>query len=204
MELHKVIWQRYDSNSYILEISNLVIIIDSNCQLMPYLSKNNIIPDYLFATHEHFDHIEGIGQIKETFPNMKIIASKSASELFSDDKSNMSFFFDGKTINEPKADIEINENTVFNFMGKNIGCYLTPGHTYGSMVINIDNMLFTGDTILNNIKTPKNTPNSSKKGLIESLDFIDSHFNNDTIIYPGHGDKFYKKDWNKIISLGKI
>ncbi len=204
MKIHKVTWQRYDSNAYILEMDNAVIIIDSNSELMPYLSKHNITPDYLFATHEHFDHIDGIKQIKNAFPNIKICASKSASELFNDDKSNMSFFFDGKNVIEPKADIEINENEIFYFADKKICCYLTPGHTHGSMIINIDDMLFTGDTVLNNIKTPKNTPNSSKKELIKSLDFIDTYFDDNTIIYPGHGEKFYKKDWNKAVSLGKI
>lgn len=203
MILHKVTWERYDSNSYVLAFNGVVIIIDSNCELLAYLKVNNIIPDYLFATHEHFDHIEGIGNIKNAYPNMKVYAAKSASEMFSDETCNMSFFFEGQNVSEPKADIEIIENSVFNIADKNIECYLTPGHTHGCMIIKIDNMLFSGDTILNNIKTPKNTPNSSKEKLIESLDFIDTYFADDIIIYPGHGEKFYKKDWNKAVSLGK-
>lgn len=204
MKLHKVIWQRYDSNSYILEINNTVIIIDSNCELYPYLITNNIVPDYLFLTHEHFDHIEGINKIKESFSNIKVYATKSASELFSDEKSNMSFFFEGQNVSEAQADIEITENKTFNIADKNITCFLTPGHTDGCMIIQIDNLLFTGDTVLNNVKTPKNTPNSSKEKLVKSLDFIESFFNDETIIYPGHGEMFYKKDWNKATSLGKI
>ncbi len=203
MILHKVTWARYDSNSYIIENNNAVIIIDSNCQLFPYLNENNIIPDYLFITHEHFDHIEGIGDIKKSFPNVKVYASKTSSEIFPDEKNNMSFFFEGQNVSEPKADIELTENSVFNIAGNEIKCYMTPGHTAGCMVIQIDNMLFTGDTILNNIKTPKNTPNSSKEKLRESLDFIDTFFDDEIIIYPGHGENFYKKDWNKSISLGK-
>ena len=93
MILHKVTWERYDSNSYVLAFNGVVIIIDSNCELLAYLKVNNIIPDYLFATHEHFDHIEGIGNIKNAYPNMKVYAAKSASEMFSDETCNMSFFF---------------------------------------------------------------------------------------------------------------
>lgn len=203
MKLHKITWKRYDSNSYVLEFNNVVIVIDSNCELLPYLHKNNITPDCLFATHEHFDHIEGIGEIKKDYPDMRVYAVKAASEMFNDETCNMSFFFEGQNVSEPKADIEITENSMFHIAGKNIQCCLTPGHTYGCMVIKIDNMLFSGDTILNNTKTPKNTPNSSKEKLIESLDFIDSYFDDNIIIYPGHGCKFYKKDWNKYVSLGK-
>ena len=70
------------------------------------------------------------------------------------------------------------------------------------MIIKIGNMLFSGDTILNNIKIPANLPASSKEQLIKSLDFIDRNFD-DIIIYSGHWEKFYKKDWNKAVSLGK-
>lgn len=203
MILHKVTWERYDSNSYVLEFDNIVIIIDSNCELLPYLKANKITPDYLFATHEHFDHIEGISDIKNTYPHIKVYAVKSASEMFGDETCNMSLFFEGHNVSESKADVEITKNSVFDIAGKNVQCYLTPGHTHGCMIIKIDNMLFSGDTILNNIKTPKNTPSSSKEKLVESLDFIDSYFDDNTLIYPGHGEMFYKKNWNKAVSLGK-
>lgn len=181
----------------------MILKIIHNCELLPYLKANEITPDHLFATHEHFDHIEGIGDIKNAYPNMKVYAVKSASEMFSDEACNMSLFFEGHNISEPKADIEIIENSVFDIDDKNIQCYLTPGHTHGCMIIKIDNMLFSGDTILNNTKIPTNLPTSSKEQLIKSLDFIDSHFGDDIIIYSGHGEKFYKKDWNKAVSLGK-
>lgn len=133
---------------------------------------------------------------------MKVYAVKPASEMFSDETCNMSLFFEGHNILEPKTDIEIIEDSVFDIDDKNIQCYLTPEHTHGCMIIKIGNMLFSGDTILNNIKIPANLPASSKEQLIKSLDFIDRNFD-DIIIYSGHGEKFYKKDWNKAVSLGK-
>ena len=65
----------------------------------------------------------------------------------------------------------------------------------------MDNLLFTGDTVLD-VKTPVNLPHSSKIKLKESIDFIDKNFPDDTIFYQGHGKPFLKKDWDKQKSLG--
>ena len=83
-----------------------------------------------------------------------------------------------------------------------IKTYNTPGHSEGGIVISMDNILFTGDTLLD-VKTPVNFPNSSKTKLKESIDFIDEKFSDDTIFYQGHGKPFLKKDWNKNKSLGQ-
>lgn len=196
-------WKDYDVNSYILDINRKIVIIDCNCNVYNYLLLENITPDYIFLTHEHFDHIEGIGLIKKHFQNVRLIASKESSQCFSDCTRNMSLYFDGHNVAEPEADIELNSNHVFEINGQQIKCYFTPGHTIGSMVISIDKMLFTGDTILNNTKTPKNTPTSSKSQLIDSIEFIDSRFDGDYMFLPGHGKSFLKKNWDINITLGK-
>ena len=72
MKIHRIIWERFDVNSYVLEYSEKAVIIDCNTCTYPYLEKNNIKPDYIFVTHEHFDHIEGLGQIKAKFPEVNI------------------------------------------------------------------------------------------------------------------------------------
>lgn len=166
-KIDKVIHNRFKANSYIfMEDDGQCIVIDCNTNTLPYLQEHNLEPVYLFVTHEHFDHVEGVKKLKEFFPNMVIVASKITSSLMKDAKTNMSFYLDGSGI-----------------------------------IIHIGNVLFTGDTLLN-IKTPTNLPNSSKKQLRESIEFIDSNFNNDTIFYQGHGDPFPKSKWDKNISIG--
>ena len=132
---------------------------------------------------------------------MIIVASKITSSLMKDAKTNMSFYLDGIGIEEIEADVYIEDKSSFIFKENNIQTYYTPGHTAGGIIIHIGNVLFTGDTLLN-IKTPTNLPNSSKKQLRESIEFIDSNFNNDTIFYQGHGDPFPKSKWDKNISIG--
>ena len=200
-KIDKVIHNKFKANSYIFMEDNQCIIIDCNTNTLPYLQEHNLEPAYLLVTHEHFDHVEGVKKLKECFPNMIIVASKITSSLMKDAKTNMSFYLDGIGIEEIEADVYIEDKSSFIFKENNIQTYYTPGHTAGGIIIHIGNVLFTGDTLLN-IKTPTNLPNSSKKQLRESIEFIDSNFNNDTIFYQGHGDPFPKSQWDKNISIG--
>lgn len=200
-KIDKVIHNKFKANSYIFMEDNQCIIIDCNTNTLSYLQEHNLEPAYLLVTHEHFDHVEGVKKLKECFPNMVVVASKITSSLVKDAKTNMSFYLDGIGIEEIEADVYIEDKSSFIFKENNIQTYYTPGHTAGGIIIHIGNVLFTGDTLLN-IKTPTNLPNSSKKQLRESIEFIDSNFNNDTIFYQGHGDPFPKSKWDKNISIG--
>lgn len=200
LNIKQIIENKYKANSYVVIEDNDCIIIDTNINTAAFITENNLTPIFLFLTHEHFDHVKGCTELKNLFPNMQIVASKTASDLMATSQGNLSFFIDGSGFNEIHADIHIEDTNEFLFKNKKITTYNTPGHTTGGIIIHIDNVLFTGDTVLN-IKTPTNLPNSSKKQLQESINFIDSMFSDDTIFYQGHGAPFHKSEWDKTVSL---
>lgn len=200
-KIDRIVNNRFNVNSYIYQENNKCIIIDCNIHTYDYIIKNKLMPEYMFLTHEHFDHIEGVMQIKKEFPNILIVSSSLTANLIKDKKSNMSYYSDGIGFEEDGVDIYTEDKSAFHFNKHIINTYSTPGHTECGIVIEIGHCLFTGDTVLD-VKTPANLCNSSKQQLIASLDFIDNHFDNDTVFYQGHGEPFLKKDWNKDISIG--
>ncbi|MCI6474766.1 MAG: MBL fold metallo-hydrolase [Mucispirillum sp.] len=200
-KIDRIVNNRFNVNSYIYQENNKCIIIDCNIHTYDYIIKNKLMPEYMFLTHEHFDHIEGVMQIKKEFPNILIVSSSLTANLIKDKKSNMSYYSDGIGFEEDGVDIYTENKSAFHFNKHIINTYSTPGHTECGIVIEIGHCLFTGDTVLD-VKTPANLCNSSKQQLIASLDFIDNHFDNDTVFYQGHGEPFLKKDWNKDISIG--
>lgn len=200
MKIYTLVSTRHNSNSFIINIENKCIIVDINLEAIDYIKENNLEPEYLILTHEHLDHIKGTSQIKKLYPSIKIISSKITAENIQDNRENLSLYFDGVGFEEDGVDIFIEDKNEFTFQDILIKTYNTPGHSEGSIVINIDNLLFTGDTVLD-VKTPVNLPHSSKIKLKESVDFIDENFSDDTIFYQGHGKPFLKKDWNKTITL---
>lgn len=203
LNIKQIIESKYKANSYVIIEGNDCIIIDTNINTPTFITANNLNPIFLFLTHEHFDHVKGSAELKKMFPNMQIVASKAASDLMATSQGNLSFFMDGVGFNEIHADIHIEDINEFQFKDKKVITYPSPGHTTGGILIHIENVLFTGDTVLN-IKTPTTLPNSSKKQLYESINFIDSMFSNDTIFYQGHGAPFYKSEWDKTVSLPYI
>lgn len=202
MDIKTFITPHYKSNSYIIIIDTKCVIVDINLDAIDYIKENKLEPVYLFLTHEHLDHIKGTSKIKTLYPSIKIISSKITAENIQDSRENLSFYFDGIGFTENGVDIFSEDENEFIFKGIKIKTYNTPGHSEGSIIINIDNVLFTGDTVLD-VKTPVNLPNSSKVKLKESIDFIDENFSDDTIFYQGHGKPFLKKNWDKDKSIGQ-
>lgn len=200
MDIKTVVTPHYNSNSYIIIIDTKCVIVDINLETINYVKEYKLEPIYLFLTHEHLDHIKGTSEIKKLYPSIKIISSKVAAKNIQDSRENLSLYFDGVGFEEDGVDIFIEYENEFIFQDILIKTYNTPGHSEGSIVINIDNVLFTGDTVLD-VKTPVNLPHSSKIKLKESVDFIDENFSDDTIFYQGHGKPFLKKDWDKNKSL---
>ena len=65
------------SNCYILYSDSKCIIVDpgssSNIEILEFLKLNNLSPEYIFLTHEHFDHIWGLNDLKSIFLDLEIV-----------------------------------------------------------------------------------------------------------------------------------
>jgi len=193
--VQRIINKPVDSNSYVIYKQNIknCIVVDpgtENCTiLLDFLYSNNLIPEYIILTHEHFDHIWGVNKLKDIFKS-KIVCSKDCSKKIIDKKKNMSVFYNQIGFETYPADILIEDiNYVLSFNNYIINFIKTPGHTNSSICINIDKKLFTGDTIIKGLKTVIKLPGGNKKKLLESLNEIFTKFyNQDIKLYPGHGD----------------
>jgi len=132
-----------------------------------------------------------------------VIAGETCSERMQDAKSNMSVYADvlaeiaEKPLTEPllpftcrAADITFKEHYAFQWMGHGVEMFAAPGHSAGSCSIVLDDMLFVGDTVLEN-NLMAQFPGSSKKlyrgvtvPLLEKL-LLGGRVK---VVYPGHGD----------------
>ena len=94
------------------------------------------------------------------------------------------------------ADVLVKENGSMDWAGYQIHFVITPGHSYGSMCIEVEGMLFSGDTIMP-FKPYFNGRDSNKNDWIETIYKIELRYNEDTMIYPGHGEKLTMLNWKK-------
>ncbi len=186
-----------DSNSFVIYMQEEgpCIIIDPGTEdctdLIKFIKKTKLKPEYIFLTHEHFDHIWGVNKLKELY-SCKIVCSLDCSIKIISKKKNMSLFYDQVGFETYPADIHIEDiDNRLEWNGKKIEFISTKGHTDASICILIDNNLFTGDTIIKNIKTVIKLPGGSKTKLLESLSLLNIKFTGkQIIIYSGHGESF--------------
>jgi len=204
MEVYCLVNKPVPSNTYVLfdkNINNSCVIIDpgtKECtELFKLLSKYDLSPSYILLTHEHFDHIWGVNTIKERY-NSKVICSKKCAEKIGIPQNYYNLLYFGSkedySINMVDAFVEdLHCGLVINTLKFNF--VFTPGHSSSSICISINNILFTGDTIMKGYKPLiLKRHEGSKSEYKESVLKVFNDFQPDTIIYPGHGDKFLLKE----------
>lgn len=163
---------------------------DSCNSVIEYIEDYDLSVEYIILTHEHFDHIWGVNVLKERY-NCQIVCSKECAEKIVDKRKNLSEFYNQKGFETYNADIKFNSNAFsIKWHDYSIELAKTKGHSEGSICVMINNNLFSGDTVIKNMKTVVKLPDSSRIELKKSLGFIQSICTDKTIIYPGHGDSF--------------
>lgn len=197
IKVKRILNSPVDSNSFVVykNDNNFCIIIDPgtrDCkELLKFIEKEKLLPEYIILTHEHFDHVWGVNRLKEIYDST-IICSRECSLRIIEKKKNMSVFYDQIGFEAYPADIVIEDlNNHLKWRDIDIEFIITKGHTNSSICVNIGDILFTGDTIIKNLKTVVKLPGGNKELLVMSLNLIFSKFKDSLIIvYPGHGEKF--------------
>lgn len=192
-----------NSNSFIVydkDVNNECFVIDpgtDDClELEQFLSEESLIPVKIVLTHEHFDHCWGCNFLQNKY-NVPIVCSELCASRVRHHKTNYSVFYN------PLASFDINgeikaiadgETVLFN--GHNLKFMIVQGHTDSSMVIELEKHLFTGDALINGLKTVTKLPGGSKQKAIESRSFFEEYNGKGVLVHPGHLEEFILDDCN--------
>ena len=204
MNVERIVFGFLDTNTYLVEEDKHLLIIDPVDHTAVLEKCRNAATVTVLLPHEHFDHIGGLNRIRDVcISTCVVIAGKICSERIQDTKANLSAYADvlaelgGKQIPEnwspfscKAADNTFDNHYAFHWMGHAVELFSTPGHSAGSCCIVLDDILFVGDTILENNLMVK-FPGSSKK-LYRSVTapLLEKWLlgNRISCVYPGHGD----------------
>lgn len=178
------------SNTYlgIIKGSTDCIVIDPglNSGAQMECGEFGITPKAVFCTHGHFDHIGGAAHFHDTF-NLK--AHLPAKDLKTAKSSNfllMALGFDERIVT-PEFNIINAENAEIKVGEINVKYHPAPGHTPGSNIIQVNNAIFTGDTLYSNGMGLSGLPGEDTDILKATLLSIFETFPHDYIVFPGHG-----------------
>lgn len=207
LKVKRFINELMTSNCYVVydEETKRCLIIDpaseKSYKEIKFIEENSITLDYIILTHEHTDHNWGVNSLREHFRDTKLVCSELCNKnvkktnrtyfLFYYDNPNYRYEIDpaDKLISQQEEKIEWNKYT--------IKFILTPGHSLGSMCIDIDGMLFTGDTIMP-YKPYFNGRDSNKEDWEKTIEILNQEYCGNTIVYPGHGKPLTLGGWKNI------
>jgi len=161
---------------------NKAVIIDpgyESDELIDYIQKHHLSVEGIYVTHGHPDHVGGVRQLKNMF-HATVYAPLKDSSWMGEGQLNRI----GHVI---PVDVFVQEPDELNLIGKNFKIYETPGHSKGSTVLYVDGILFSGDTLFFQSIGRTDIPESEPQVIYHSIKKIYELFNDDVIVYPGHG-----------------
>lgn len=191
MNINKVLAGIYDANCYICwdEKTGDGFIVDPGGdvdEIAEIIDKNNINIGGILLTHGHIDHTGGVYGLKKKIDVPVYLNEKDKIMIIN--KENIFELGDDET-EIIKNSVNIVDGTIINFGDIEIKCLETPGHTPGGMSFAADKNIFTGDTIFFENFGRDDLPGGNINSLIDSIMNKIFKFDDDTVLYPGHGQK---------------
>lgn len=144
---------------------------------------------YILCTHAHFDHIAGVGRLKEKFPEAKIAVGLEDSAALNDERLSLAAYF-GAPFYPCVADEELKNGDVVTVGNLNFNIISAPGHTPGGVIYyeKEQGILFTGDTLFKGSIGRTDFPGSNSTMIMNTLRKIKT-LPDECVVYSGHGEK---------------
>lgn len=181
MEIKQIPVGQFQANAYILILEGSVLIIDPGAKTEKLSAQ---VPEHakvegILLTHGHFDHIGAVNDLVKLY-QCPVYASEYERDIYTDAANNYS------STKKVSLQGEVKDFPPTLDLGPfHVNIHETPGHTHGSVVIQIGEHLFTGDTLfrLGIGRTDLYSGNAQDmKRSLQYLRTLPEHW----VIHPGH------------------
>lgn len=132
------------TNCYILEdeASKLAAVIDPGdeaSRILEQVTQDGVQVKYILLTHGHYDHTTAVPELHEALPQAEIYIHQADSHGAGGRLFPLASQVDDLLLYD--------EGDALKLGGLTIEVMNTPGHSLGSVVLKVENVLFTGDTL---------------------------------------------------------
>jgi len=194
-----------NANNYLLvdETTKDAVLIDCSevkDEILDAIKELEANVKHILLTHGHFDHVMGVNEMKKLL-NCNVLIHPNDVEWLSHINEALPMF-GLPPADTPQYDENFADGDIITFGDSQIKVIHTPGHTQGSVCFSIEDKLFSGDTLFKEAVGRVDLPGGSWKDIQNSIINILFKLDNDTIVYPGHGEPTsirYEKEFNREI-----
>jgi glyoxylase-like metal-dependent hydrolase (beta-lactamase superfamily II) len=164
---------------------------DVSHQLEEILTRHNLKPVAIIATHGHLDHTFSIQPIADGYSIPAYIHSEDRAYLTAPEKLLSAEFSSTVTdmnFTEPSEVRELRNGEVVDLVGLSFKAIHAPGHTRGSLMFEVDDqVLISGDVLFAGSIGRTDLPTGSAKEMEETLRKKVAPLSDLLQVLPGHG-----------------
>lgn len=190
IKIHQIVNSVFTSNTFVLtDEQNTAYLVDiGDFEPIAQLGIKEI--KGVFLTHVHYDHIYGLRELLERFPNCPIYTSEWGVEALASDKLNFSRYHgDPLIIKCENVKVLSERDRIELFDSITLDVFETPGHNKSCLTFKVGNSIFSGDAYIPGIKVVTTLPNANKMDAEVSKERIVAMAQG-LDLYPGHGDVY--------------
>ncbi|HEY81688.1 MAG TPA: MBL fold metallo-hydrolase [Dehalococcoidia bacterium] len=173
LEIQRLELGAFGTNAYIITClkSGDSVVIDAPAEADKIIKRlEGTHPRYILLTHRHMDHIGALSELRSRLQIPLAAHPADASAL------------------SPAPEILLNDGDIISFGKVRLEVMHTPGHTPGSLCFKTGKYLISGDTIFPGGPGKTGSPADFQE-ILKSITSKILTLDDDTEIYPGHGDK---------------
>ncbi len=157
-------------------------------RLAAYIRERGLVPQAILLTHAHLDHIAGLSDLREKWPDLPILIHREEEAFLTDPMLNLSVVLEEPLVCPPATGF-LEHGQALNIAGLRCEVRHTPGHSPGGVTFYFpqQGVAFVGDTLFAGSVGRTDFPTSDHELLFESIRKQLLTLPDDTRVLPGHG-----------------